>query len=73
VYPREVERVIGAMPGVCAVRVAGVPDAASGHQVAAEVVVDATAGVSESDVRTWAERGLSAYKRPTRIVVTATP
>jgi long-chain acyl-CoA synthetase len=67
VYPREVERVIGAMPGVRAARVFGVPDRASGHEVVAEVVVDVAGAVSESDVKAWADQRLSAYKRPTRI------
>lgn len=75
VYPREVERVLGEMPGVRGVRVFGVPDPASGHEVAAEVTIDGADHVAstawEADVRTWAEQKLSAYKRPSRITIVA--
>ena len=67
VYPAEVERVLGALPGVRTVRVHGVPDAASEHEVAAEVAGD----VTEAQVKAWAEAHLAAYKRPTRIAVRA--
>jgi long-chain acyl-CoA synthetase len=66
VYPREVERVIGAMPGVRAVRVSGASDAAGEHEVAAEIVGD----VSEAELKAWVEARLSAYKRPTRVTIT---
>jgi len=67
VYPREVERVLGAMPGVTSVHVHGVPDAATEHEIAAEIV----GAVSEAEVKTWAESHLSQYKRPARITITA--
>jgi long-chain acyl-CoA synthetase len=67
VYPHEVERVLGAMPGVRAVRVEGIPDAASEHEVAAEIV----GAVTEADVKAHAEANLSAYKRPTRLTIIA--
>ena len=67
VYPREVERVLGELPGVASVRVTGSPDAASEHEVAAAIV----GTVSEADVKAWAEARLSAYKRPSRIVIDA--
>ena len=65
VYPREVERVLGTLPGVRAVSVTGEPDPASEHEVAATV----TGSVSEADVKAWAEAHLSAYKRPTRLTI----
>lgn len=65
VYPREVERVLGTLPGVRAVSVTGEPDPASEHEVAARV----TGSVSEADVKAWAEAHLSAYKRPTRLTI----
>lgn len=66
VYPREIERVLGELPGVRSVRAFGVPDAASEHEVAVEV----TGAVTEPEVKTWAEQRLSVYKRPTRITIT---
>jgi long-chain acyl-CoA synthetase len=71
VYPREVERAIGELPGVRAVRVHGVPDGASGHHVAIEVGIGVEGAVSEADVKAWAEQRLSAYKRPSRITIVA--
>ena len=65
VYPAEVERAIGALPGVTSVRAFGVTDAASENEVA----VDVTGDVSEPDVKRWAETQLTAYKRPTRITI----
>ena len=69
VYPREIERVIGELPGVRGVRAFGVPDAASEHEVAVEV----TGEVTEAEVKAWAETRLSVYKRPTRITIVAAP
>ena len=67
VYPREVERVIGELPGVRAVRAFAIPDSATEHEVEVEVV----GTVSEADVKVWAESRLSAYKRPSRITIVA--
>lgn len=67
VYPREVERVLGVIPGVTSVRVHGVVDAAGEHEIAAEIV----GTVSETDVKAWAEAQLSPYKRPGHISITA--
>ena len=69
VYPREIERVIGGLPGVRGVRAFGVPDAASEHEVAIEVIGD----VSEAELKAWAEARLSVYKRPTRVTIVAAP
>jgi hypothetical protein len=52
---------------VSAVRVEGIPDAASEHEVAAEIV----GAVTEADVKAHAEANLSAYKRPTRLTIIA--
>ncbi len=67
VYPREVERALGSLPGVRDVRVTGTPDAASEHEVAATIA----GAVSEPAVKAWAEAHLSAYKRPSRITIVA--
>jgi long-chain acyl-CoA synthetase len=70
VYPREVEAVIGQVPGVLEAAVIGVPDEATGHSVVAYVrAPDAdTAAVVEA-VRARCDEALAAFKRPTRIEV----
>ncbi len=65
VYPRELERVFGELPGVQAVRAFGVPDPASGSEVAVEI----RGTVTEAAVKAWADVRLSAYKRPSRILL----
>jgi acyl-CoA synthetase (AMP-forming)/AMP-acid ligase II len=67
IYPRELERVIGALPGVRRVIVSAVPDAMRENDIA--VSVHGT--VSEADVHSWCSARLSVYKRPSSIVVTA--
>lgn len=66
VYPREIERVIAALPGVESVEVSAVPDPAREHDIA--VAVRGT--VAEADIRAWCESRLSAYKQPSHISVT---
>lgn len=65
VYPRELERVIGAMPGVQQVVVERVPDAARESDIA--VLIEGA--VTEPDVRAWCARHLSSYKQPTSITI----
>ncbi|MES2524366.1 MAG: AMP-binding protein [Gemmatimonadota bacterium] len=66
VYPAELERVIGEMPGVTSVRVWAIPDEIRENDVGVEVTGD----VSEADVKAWCEGRLSAYKQPSEITVT---
>lgn len=65
VYPRELESVLAAMPGVRAVRVTPIPEPAREHDIAVHV----EGSVAEADVRAWCEARLSAYKQPSRIVI----
>jgi long-chain acyl-CoA synthetase len=65
VYPRELEQVIGAMPGVRRATVRAVPHPAREHDIAVTVVGD----VSEEAVKEWCEERLSAYKQPSDITV----
>jgi long-chain acyl-CoA synthetase len=65
IYPRELERVIAAMPGVRSVRVRGVPDAMREHQIAADVVGD----VTEADVAAWCAERMATYKQPNAITI----
>ena len=60
VYPREIETVIGAMPGVERVEVRAIPRPSRENDIAVSVrgPVEATA------VKQWCETHLSAYKQP---------
>ena len=63
VYPAEVARVLGTMPGVRGVRVFAVPEPSRENDLG----VDLVGRVTEAEVRTWCEDRLSAYKLPTVI------
>lgn len=65
VYPRELERVVGAMPGVSHVVVRAIPDPVKEHEIA----LDVTGTVTVDEVRAWCEANLAAYKQPGEIVV----
>jgi long-chain acyl-CoA synthetase len=65
VYPREVERVVGAMPGVTRAEVGSRPDPVKENDVLLRVYGD----VSEEDVKRWCEERLSAYKQPSVIEI----
>lgn len=65
IYPAELERVIGAMPGVERVRVWSIPDPVREHDIGVEVA----GAVSEAEVRGWCESQLSAYKQPTVVTI----
>ena len=63
IYPREIERVVSAMPGVRSVRVRAIPDPTREHDIALDVGGDVTV----AGVRTWCETRLSAFKQPSEI------
>jgi long-chain acyl-CoA synthetase len=65
VYPAEVERVLGEVPGVETVCVFGVDDRRWGQRVCAVV----TGTASEQDVREWASSHLAPYKRPKTVLL----
>ena len=67
IYPRELERVVGEMPGVRGVRVRAVPEPTREHDIALDVEGD----VEPADVKQWCETRLSAYKQPSEINVGA--
>ncbi len=67
IYPREIEQAIAEMGSVARVRATGIPDAAKEHEIAVEVSGD----VTESEVRSWCEQRLSAYKQPASVVIVA--
>ncbi|HEY0778221.1 MAG TPA: AMP-binding protein [Gemmatirosa sp.] len=67
VYPRELERVVGEMPGVRRVRVRAVPDAVREH----DIVLEVEGRVEEGEVRRWCEERLGGYKQPRGVEVVA--
>jgi malonyl-CoA/methylmalonyl-CoA synthetase len=64
VYPREVEEVLRAHPGVVDVAVVGAPDAEWGERVCAFVV--AGDDVADGDLAAWCGDRLAPYKQPRR-------
>ena len=73
VYPREVERVFDAHPGVIESAVIGVPDAQWGEQLVGYVVAQ-PGGLDTEALLAFARSQLAPYKTPKRIeVVDALP
>lgn len=68
VYPREVEEVLFAHPGILEAAVVGVPDLNFGEQVLAFVVLKDTA-LSTDEVEAFCREKLAKYKVPTRIEI----
>ena len=60
IYPRELERVVSAMPGVEQVMVEALPDPLKEN----DIVLGVRGRVTEAEVRHWCEDRLSAYKQP---------
>jgi len=60
IYPREIERVVGAMPGVRSAVVEAIPDALREHEIALHITGDATADAAKR----WCDEHLAVYKRP---------
>ena len=67
VYPREVERVVGAMPGVTRVDVSSRADPMKEN----DVILRVFGSVAEDDVKRWCDERLSAYKQPSVIEIIA--
>ena len=65
IYPREIERVVGEMPGVRGVRVTAAPEPLRENDIAITVVGD----VSAADVKAWCDDRLAVYKRPSFITI----
>jgi acyl-CoA synthetase (AMP-forming)/AMP-acid ligase II len=64
VYPREVEDVLFAMPGIVDAAVIGVPDPRWGEAVKAVVVTDHAQPMTEQDVVDWCRSRLAGFKCP---------
>ena len=63
IYPKEIARIVGAMPGVRHVTVRAIPEATRENDIALEIVGDVTA----EEVANWCAARLSQYKQPSRI------
>ena len=66
IYPRELERVVAAMPGVTRVSASAIPEPSRENDILLRVV----GAVTVEDVRQWCEPRLSAYKQPSVIEIT---
>jgi len=64
IYPRQIESVIAALPGVADVAVVGQPDPVWGEVVVAFVVARPGAGLGEQDIIDGCTAGLAGYKKP---------
>ncbi len=70
VFPREVEQVLVALPGVAEAAVVGVPDDRSGEAVKAVLVREPDSTVTEEEVRVHCATRLARFKVPAEIVFT---
>ena len=69
VYPREIEAVIDALPGVVESAVIGVPHPDFGEGVVAVVVAEQGAALSEGEVIEACKANLAGFKVPKRVVL----
>ena len=65
VYPREIERVVGAMPGVARVEASPIPEPSREN----DILLRVWGSVTDTQVREWCESRISAYKQPTTIEI----
>lgn len=72
VYPKELELVIDAFPGVLESAVVGVPDADFGEAVVAAVVAQPGVDLDVEELRTRARTTLASFKVPKHFVVVST-
>lgn len=73
VYPAEVENVLNAHPTISECGVFGVPDADLGESVAAIVVTEPGAFITEGELTSYARERLAKYKVPSRWLITSEP
>ncbi|MET9262523.1 AMP-binding protein [Amycolatopsis sp. NPDC004079] len=67
VFPSEVEKVIGALPGVAETAVVGVPDPRWGESVLAVVVREPGSDLTEEQVLAACRESIAGYKKPRRV------
>lgn len=64
IYAKEVEDVLGKLPGVHEVAIIGLPDPKWGEVVAAVIVRDSDSELTEEDVVSFARANMASYKKP---------
>jgi len=64
VYPREIEEVLVTHPEISLAAVIGVPDARSGEEIKAFVVLESGSTLDSETIIAWAKTRLAAYKYP---------
>jgi acyl-CoA synthetase (AMP-forming)/AMP-acid ligase II len=69
IYPAELERVIGSLPGVLEVAVVPIPDERWGETPLAVCVVKPEADVTEQLISDVCKQRLGSYKKPGRIII----
>lgn len=67
IFPRELERVVRAMPGVERAEVVAIPEPIRGN----DILLRVAGNVMRQDVARWCEQRLSAYKQPSVIELVA--
>jgi len=67
VYPQEIERVVGGLPGVVECAAYAVPHPSYGESVAVAVVREPGSGLTEAEVMAACTRSLAKYKCPREI------
>ena len=65
IYPREIERVVTAMPNVRSARVRAVPEPMREN----EIHLEAEGDISADAVKDWCTANLAVYKRPSQITI----
>lgn len=71
IYPREIDDLLYAHPAVAAAAVVGVPDELYGEDVAAFIVLQKGASVSEQEVIEFCQKRLADFKCPKRVYFVA--
>ncbi len=71
IYPAEIEAALADLPGVADSAVFGIPDAEFGEALAAHIVPEPGAALTEEEVRGFLRRTLAGYKVPKVVVFTA--
>ncbi|SNQ49431.1 Fatty-acid--CoA ligase [Frankia canadensis] len=69
IYPRELELVMLSHPAIRDVAVIGVPDDVWGESVAAYIVPEPGAALTEADVIAHTQASLAGYKKPKHVVI----
>ncbi|MBV8217936.1 MAG: hypothetical protein JO325_05705, partial [Solirubrobacterales bacterium] len=69
IYPREIEEVLYAHPGVLECAVIGVPDEVRGEEVVAIVAPKPGAELDGDELKVWAAERLAAFKVPRRFEI----